>query len=159
MRTISSGLADLLATRQFFIADLYTFTLQDGTVLRYTSFDQDISANGRAFSSELGWERTKAKWSVGLTVDTMDVTLHATPDKVVNDVPVIESIAAGEWDGADVLVERAFMASPGDTSAGTITLFRGWIGDISEIGRIHCKMQLRSKLLLLNTGIPKALFG
>lgn len=159
MRTASDALKALLATRQFFSADLYTFTLPSGDVLRYTSFDVDVTANGNTYSSALGWERTQARWQVGLTVDTMDVTLHATPDQLLNGVPIIESIAAGDWDGALCTVERAFMATPRDTSAGTVIIFSGWVGQVTEIGRIHAKMQLRSKMGLLNTGLPKALFG
>lgn len=154
MRTASGALQALLGTRQFFLADLYTFTLYDGTVLKYTSFDQDIGG----FSSALGWERTQWKASTGLSVDTMDVTLHATSSDLVNGVPVIEHIAGGFWDGATCTIERAFMATPGDTSAGTVIIFTGWIGEINEIGRIHCQMQLQSKLALLNVAIPKGLF-
>ena len=136
------------------MADLYQFTLTDGTVLQYTSFDQDIAG----YSSALGWERTKWKLAVGLSVDTMDITLHAAPQNLSsNGMPVIEHIASGAWDGADVIVSRAYMATPADAPA-TVPIFEGWIGDITEIGRIRCKMQLQSKLALLNVGLPKALF-
>lgn len=155
MRTASAGMVSLLATRQFFIADLYSFTLIDGTVLEYTSFDQDIGS----FSSGLGWERTKWKLSTGLSVDTMEVTLHARPDQTVAGIPIIEHIAGGFWDGARCTIERAMMATPGDTAAGTITIMsNGWIGDIAEIGRISCTMQIVSKLALLDVAMPKGLF-
>lgn len=153
MRTASGTLTALLASGQFFMADMYTFTLADGTVLKFTSFDQDIGDFVGEVSSGLGWERTTAKWSLGLSVDTMDITLTAEPS-----TGVIESIASGAWDGATVLVERAFMATPGDLSAGTVIIFPGWIGDITEIGRLKCSMQLQSKLALLNVAMPQGLF-
>jgi hypothetical protein len=158
VRTISSELLAVLNSGQFFLADLYTFTLTDGTVLRYTSFDQDITVSGHTFSSALGWERTKWKLAVGLNVDEMEVTLHASQADLIGSTPVIEHIASGAWDGAEALVERAFMPTAGDVSAGTVVIFPGQIATIQEIGRAHCKFQIRSKLALLNVGMPKALF-
>lgn len=156
MRAASYDLQTLLASGQFFMADLYQFTLTDGTVLQYTSFNQDIGG----YSSALGWERSTWKLSVGLNVDTMDIKLHATPTDFIpsTTVPVIEHIASGAWDGAAVVISRAIMPTPGDISAGTIPIFSGWIGDITEIGSISCSMQAQSKLALLNLGMPKALF-
>jgi hypothetical protein len=67
MRTASAGLTALLASGQFFMADLYEFTLITGqTLYYYTSFDQDITSGGNTYSSGLGWERTQWKLSVGL---------------------------------------------------------------------------------------------
>lgn len=148
MRTASDALSTLLTSGQFCLADLYEFTLPDGTLLKYTSWDQDLAG----YSSALGWERTKAKWSTGTQIDTMDVTLHATPD-----TGVIEQIASGSWDGAGAVVKRGFFAKLGDTPE-TVLVFSGWVGDITEIGRIKCTMQLQSKTALLNVGIPKGLF-
>lgn len=161
MKAASDDLKALLASGQFFMADLYEFTLPSGLALYYTSFDQDITADGHTYSSLLGWQRTKWKLALGLNIDTMDVTLQAEPTDYLpgTTTPVIESIAAGDWDGASATVKRAFMASPGDVSAGTIAIFpNGWIGPITEIGRIKVQMQLRSKLALLNVALPKRLF-
>lgn len=148
MRTASSALTNLLASRRFLLADLYEFTLADGTVLKYTSWDQDLAG----YSSVLGWERTKAKWSTGTQIETMDVTLHAT-----RDTGIIEQIASGMWDGAGAVVKRGFFANLGG-SVETALIFSGWVGDITEIGRIKCTLQLQSKKALLNVGIPQGLF-
>lgn len=158
MRTASAQLQSLLATRNFFMADLYTFTLTDGTVLRFTSWNQDITADGNTFSSSIGWTRTQSKLTVGLTADTIDLTLQATPQNLVNGTALIASIASGAWDGAQCAINRAFMPTPGDTSAGTVLVFSGQVGNITEVGRIQCQMQAVSKLLLLNVGMPKDLF-
>jgi hypothetical protein len=155
MRTVSPALQTLLDSRSFFTCDCYTFTLPSGTILKYTSFDQDTGT----FSTGIGFERSQAHWSTGLNVDTMDVTLHARPDQTVDSKPIIESIAEGDWDGAAVTVERGFLAvSDPATLVGTVLMFTGWIGEMTEIGRIHAKFQLQSKLALLNVGLPKALF-
>jgi hypothetical protein len=155
MRTASADLQTLLASRLFLTADCYTFTLPSGTVLKYTSFDTNVGA----FATGVGFERSTAKWSTGLQVDTMDVTLHARPDQTVDGTPIIEAIAAGDWDGAQATVERAFMplSTPG-IQTGTILIFSGWFGEIAEVGRIHAKIQLQSKMALLNTALPKALY-
>jgi uncharacterized phage protein (TIGR02218 family) len=46
MKAASPGLLALLASRQFYLLDLFQFTLFDGTVLRYAAAAQDIYAEG-----------------------------------------------------------------------------------------------------------------
>jgi uncharacterized phage protein (TIGR02218 family) len=43
MKTASAFVRNLLGSSQFRMADCYTFTLQDGTQLRYTSADRDVA--------------------------------------------------------------------------------------------------------------------
>ena len=51
MKTASAGLIALLNAQRFLFADLFTFTLASGTVLRYTSGDGDLTMGGNLFSS------------------------------------------------------------------------------------------------------------
>ena len=49
MKTAGAPLLALLASRQFYAANLYTITLVGGTVLRYTDGDRDIVSGGNTF--------------------------------------------------------------------------------------------------------------
>ncbi len=52
MKAANATLIALLnAAQQFVSADMYTFTLADGTVLYYTSADQDITIGGNTYKS------------------------------------------------------------------------------------------------------------
>src|SRR5271156_1869750 len=86
MKSASPALIALLASRQFFSADLYLFSLFNGSVaetsLYYTGGDKDIIWNGITWKSGgagtnsgpfLDRKDNKAKchWKVGIEVDTL----------------------------------------------------------------------------------------
>ena len=76
MKPASTALQNLLASRQFFAADLYTFALIGGSALRYCSGDRDITAGGHLFTAQgprIDRKDNKAKchWKIGVEVDTL----------------------------------------------------------------------------------------
>lgn len=83
MKNASGALAALLnGNTEFLMADLYTLTLWDGTIKRWTDADQDIVFNGSTFRSVKDQDtatpilaRGTTRCVVGLEVDTLDVTL------------------------------------------------------------------------------------
>ena len=50
MNPTSAALAALLASRRFLVFDLYTLTLSDSTVLRFSGGDADVLWNGQIYS-------------------------------------------------------------------------------------------------------------
>lgn len=81
MKTASTGLiAHLNSGCQFLMADLYTLTLNGGFVVRYTGADVDIRVGGHVFKKFL-ISRSKTRTSVGLEVDTLDVTIIDSANK------------------------------------------------------------------------------
>ncbi|HUC63439.1 MAG TPA: DUF2163 domain-containing protein [Alphaproteobacteria bacterium] len=161
MKTASSALQTLLAGGQFYMADLYTFTLVGGGVLRYTDAEIDVAANGFTFTSEGPvFDRTNggtAEWKLGLEVDTFDITVLPGPDDTMNGAPFLSALRMGMLDGATVQVERAFMASWGDTSAGTVILFLGRVGEV-DAGRTQATIHVNSHLELFDIAMPRNLY-
>jgi len=158
MKPASTALQSLLATDEFYMADLYTITLLDSTVIRLTTADIDIVSGGNIFSSQGPViERGSVKWQLGLEVDTLEITAYPTADNLVEGEPFLSAVRTGALDGAELQLERAFMPTWGDTSAGTVVLFVGRIGEI-EAGRTSAKITVNSHLELLSQQMPRNLY-
>lgn len=159
MKTATPELLALLASRQFYVADLWTITLSSGAVLRFTTADALITANGHNFlaASHL-FSRGRIVQKVGLEVDTLDVDLYPNSTDLVNGLPFLHALRLGHFDAAEVLLERAFMPTYGDVSVGTIIIFAGRMGDINPAGRTSTHVTVNSHLELLNVKVPRGVY-
>lgn len=159
MKSASAALVTLLTTsRQFFMADLYTFTLAGGTVLRYAAADADIRVGAYLFAGRGPlFKRGSTRVVLGVEVDSLDVTAFADDTHLVGGVPFLQAVTTGAFDGALLTVERAFMASWGDTSAGTIVLFSGRVAETTA-SRTEARLTVRSDIELLNIKMPRNLY-
>jgi hypothetical protein len=136
--------------------DLYTITLFNGQVLRFTTADFDINSGGNLFSStglrvDQKTSKVQAHWKVGLDVDTWvvvfmaratdPVTGAAFPD-VIGSIPWVQAAHSGYLDAADFQVDRAWFSSvptwpmtPGGAiPTGTRTIFAGVVASIDASG-------------------------
>jgi uncharacterized phage protein (TIGR02218 family) len=162
MKPASTALQNLLANRQFFAADLYTFTLIGGTALRYCSGDRDITAGGHLFTAQgprIDRKDNKAKchWKIGVEVDTLLFDVMPQAMDMVNGLPFLAACVQGAFDGAELQLERAFMATYGDTSVGTVIMFVGRVAEI-DLGRAVATFTINSHLELLNLQLPRNLW-
>jgi uncharacterized phage protein (TIGR02218 family) len=160
MKSVSPALAAILGSAQFHMADCYSFTLTDGTVIRYTTADQDVTdqATGHVFlSTGPFFERSKVKFQVGVAVDELDITVKAGPADLLDGTPWLSALRAGALDGAEVQLDRAFMPTFGDTSAGLVTLFFGRVVEVDP-GRTLATIKVNTHLELLNLQWPWRLF-
>ncbi|MBV8133675.1 MAG: DUF2163 domain-containing protein [Alphaproteobacteria bacterium] len=163
MRLASAALIALLNSgERFIMADLYTFTLVGGTtILRYSAAPTPIVANGYLFTAGPKFERSKTKVVIGTQVDELDIKIHPEVTDLVGSTPFLEAAWQGQFDGALLQLERAFMGAAGggygDTSAGTVILFSGRISDI-DCSRTGIDMKCRSHLELLNIQMPRRLW-
>ena len=158
MKAVTAPLLALLASGQFYVADLWTITVSSGQVLRFTTADANVTANGHTFlaASHL-FSRGKIVQKLGLEVDTLDVDIFPNATDLVNGLPFLQAIRRGYFDAAEVLLERAFMSTFGDVSAGTIVIFAGRMGEI-EAGRTAAHVTVNSHLELLNQKIPRGVY-
>lgn len=163
MRNASGALITLLgAQNQYLVADLLTIIQANGTITRLTSADFDVVAVSQvdgashSFSSKgPPFTRTKTKLVVGLETDTMTVTLSPDPAlHTIGSQPWPAAAVAGAFDEARVIIERAFMATWGDTSAGTLIQFSGRTGKVSS-SRSTLVLQIKSDLELLRAPMPR----
>jgi len=144
------------------MADLYTFILVGGaTILRYSAAPSAIAANGYWFAAGPKFERSKTKVVIGTQVDELDIKIYPEATDLVGATPFLEAAWQGQFDGALLQLERAFMGAGGsgygDTSAGTVILFSGRISDI-DCSRTGITMKCRSHLELLNIQMPRRLW-
>jgi uncharacterized phage protein (TIGR02218 family) len=172
MKTASAALISLLATRQFFSADLYQFALVNGPEaennLYYCGGDQDIHWNGVTWSSgytgtnsgpffDRKDNKAKCHWKVGVEVDTL--VFDCIPGgATVGGEPLLSAIRQGVFDGAELTLYRAFMPTYGNTSAGAVTMFVGRVAEI-DAGRSLATFSVNSHLELLNQNMPVNLFA
>ena len=158
MKPASTALVALLASsEQFMMADLYTFTLAGGLVLRYSAAPTAVSANGHTFALGPKFERSKTKIVIGTQVDELEVRVYPEPTDLIGALPFLEAAWQGQLDGALLRLDRAFMPSYGDTTPGTVVLFAGRISDI-DCSRTGIEMKCRSHLELLNIQMPRRLW-
>lgn len=154
MKNVSPELLALLATRQFWKAYLYTFTLITGTVMRYTDADYDIVSGGNRFSSSgVQFQLPSATWKTGLEVQTMTLTVLPKATDGVLGVPFLAAIDAGLFDGAEVTIELAFMPALADVSAGTVIVHAGRVGSC-QAGRSKATLPINSHLEILANAWP-----
>ena len=119
MRAASPGLIALLTSSdRFIMADLYTITLVGGSVLRYSAAPTALFANGYTFALGPKFERSKTKIVIGTQVDELEVKIYTEPTDLIGGLPFLQAAWQGQLDGALLQLERAFMATYGDTSLG-----------------------------------------
>ncbi len=159
MRSAPAALINLLESGQAFVkADLYTFTLNGGAVLRYTGADQPVTANGYVFGCGPLIEDGGIKTQRGIQVDTIEITLRADARQTVNGVPWLTFLRRNGLDGALVKIERAIapdwptLLNAGPT--GTYIRFSGRFSKTTDIGRSQATITASSWLELLNVNMP-----
>lgn len=162
MKTATTELKTLLATGQFEMVEVYTFTLVGvATILRYTSLDIDILYNSHTFyANDLLLTRGKTIQSKGIEVDEMDLKISPKSDVTINGVDFIEAARIGMFDGATIKLERLFYSSwwgPNTivNPVGSIIWFIGRISDIDPITRTEVNFKIKSYKELLNVQWPK----
>lgn len=144
LRSCSTALATALEGGvPLWSADLFQFTLIDGVTNYYwTSFDSDIVYDGVTYVSKLPW-LTRSKWGVANTmqVPSLDINLRDLNEAFDGGAALKQQVHNGLFDGATMLMSRAYMISPGEV-LGTIALFGGMVAGITITGSkltITCK--------------------
>lgn len=159
MKSASPALIALLSGNQFMYADLFTISLIGGGTLYYTNADGGLTYNGNYYTpTSPRINRSGAKSSIGVTVDTMTIQIFGTASELIQGVPFPQFAANGGFDGATVSVDRCYMNSFGDVSAGTLNVF---FGNVSETrpSRSAVELTVSSMLELLNVSMPRNLIS
>ena len=160
MKNISTALlAHLQTGSPFVMADLYTVTLASGTIYHWADFDQDIvhPTNGYTYScSAPVLKRGKTRTVIGIEVDTLDISIYGRATDIVNGLPILAAAQAGAFDGAKLVLERAFL-SPIPTVIGVINLFTGRFADVT-LGRTEFQVRVNSMTEALNISLPRNIY-
>jgi len=174
----TSALNALLATRQFYIVDLFNILLNDGTNLYYAAGDKDIIANGQTWScgastngpyfqrqmSGNGSNMTATgsgsrgliSQKIGTAVDTL--VFDVLPGSgTVEGFSFVQAVKLGLFDGAECIMYRAFMPTYGNVSTGIVNMFTGRVVEV-DCGRSLVTFNINSHLELLTQQFPRNLF-
>lgn len=159
MRTISTALRNHLAAgRNGWVADLWTFALPTGTVLRWTDADIPVTWGGNTYDVGPLLERSRLSWRLGLSGgDESDlVRLHVTPRAAdtVGAVPLALALHQGDFDGAIVSLARAFGGTPGVVVDAIDSYFVGRVGPI-EADDFAFTMTIYAPTYDLETPFPR----
>lgn len=154
----------ILSNQRMLIAELYTFTLLDGSNIYFTSLDMDLNVDGNTYvANSLRIEGLKYKVAVGLQVDEQDIKISAYPEDTLGGAQFFAAVQEGLLDGAYLSRRRGFWAVSTGISyrdyalppVGVVELFIGRVATISKIGRTHVEMKLKSPLSLLDIEMPR----
>lgn len=162
--TVPTSMAAWLASaRSALVFDAYTLIATTGTVARWIDADFDFIVPDtvpRAFVRGPLFERSTAKQSVGLSVDTMAVTLYpqAREAAVMFGVqPLLAAAQAGTLRGATVQLERLVFDAQTNAYQGRWTEFAGTLAVKNTAGGI-IKADVLSELNLLDTPMPRDVY-
>lgn len=160
MRQASPQLIALLDADQFIMADLYTITTIQGIEYCYTSYDVNLTVQGKEFRADgpiISREGISA--SLGIEVDNLSITIETNESTKFGEVPVAQAFHNGILDGARFKLERIFLDinTPTDTSAGTLVLFEGRIVE-PELNRYEINASVVSDVDNLKLQMPRNLY-
>jgi len=157
---VVGGLFDFLLNSQTLImADLYTLTLANNEIFRWTDYDLDLvkPVSGYIYSSSGPiLRRGKTRTVIGIEIDTLDVSICPRFTDLIDGLGILSAARAGLFDGARLVLERAFLY-PDQTMNGAVMLFSGRFADLT-IGRTEIQARINSDVEALNTNLPRNLY-
>lgn len=161
MISVTQAVQDVLDSGSAWFADLFTFTLRSGLVLRYTSADADVVWGGYTWQSKTVngtplIERGGITFDTGLAVDQLELSIHTDASMTVSGLPWPHAIRAGLLDGAEVILSRA-VGPIGGAVAGVIPRFTGKVGPCNP-GRVVSTLTVESLLAYLRAPVPRNVY-
>ncbi len=158
MKTASGGLiAHLNTGQEFRRAELWTFTLAGGQVLRYTTLDIDVTVGSDTWLANAPvMKRPRARQVVGVEVSDFDVTVSPGDLEIISGVPWIIGARSGLLRGGRLLIERVYMPTWGDVTLGKLYCMGGQMTDAR--GASDIVITVKSDLNRLNVMLPADLY-
>jgi len=189
VKAASSAMLALLASRQFYLIDLFEFQFASGNVLYFCGGDRNIVANGITYLSGgtsgpyfvRKGAKSKCNQKIGLKVNPLEfdvlpgqamigstntISILSLKDVIIiadifnfGGAPLLQAVRNGDFDGATFTLQRAVMpmGGYGNTSAGTILMFQGRVGQISQ-SRGYAHFTINSYEELLTQPIPRNIY-
>jgi uncharacterized phage protein (TIGR02218 family) len=142
-------------------ADLFQFTTIEGVNFYWSSWDgaDGIAYDGQTYVSQAPW-LTRSKWGLTNTMEvpSLEIILRAGNAAFGGATQLKAQIHNGLFDGASVLLSRAFMTTPGSTAAlGAIPLFGGVVAGINIAGA-KVTITAKGKNNLLDQNAPRNVY-
>ena len=153
----------------FVLLDLYKITLNGGAVIRWhggpmttqVSFaaatGQSASANGTYVAGPVV-DRGKISTKLGLEVATFDMKVGANATDLINGTPLIPFAQGRGFDGASIVLYRAFLPSWSSPITGLVIAFSGRVTELKEISRAGFTLTVSAWTVLLNVNMGPDVF-
>ena len=145
-----------------FMADVFSFTLRSGSILCYTNVDVSFTYGGATYlANSILIDGLKYKASVGLEVDQQQITVSRARDRYHHRRRALPpSVARWRFRRLrDPARYRVFFSDRiGGTAIGAVTLFKGRLGTVDQIGRTTAKLTVNSDLVLLDIDMPRNIY-
>lgn len=155
MKTAGAGLITHLSTgQQFRRAELWTFTLADGTVARFTTLDVAVTVGADTWAADGPvLSRPSSRLVAGGEVDEFEITVEPGAADTIGGLPWALAARRGVLRHGRVLIERAYMPTWGDVSLGKLFVMGGRMAEIGGSAS-EIRITVRSDLELLNVNVP-----
>ncbi|SRR5579871_818750 len=161
MKTTNGAILALIASRQYYRAEIFQFTLQGGAVYYWTSYGQPLTVGGNLYNTGLVIKRGSFTQEVGITVPTLEMTLAPKWDSpnvpTIGGGSLLQAVRNGLFRNADFIFSRVFMGSPLDTSLGAVPFFPGRVSTW-KVGRMAALLTIEAYTAILNQQMPRNLF-
>ncbi len=155
MKTLSPALQAILAAAgPYVLADLYTITLTNGTIFHWTNTQRSITVGGITFSPGPPISRGQASWSLGLSVDNLQIVMEDDGSATINSLPLVMGAREGLLDLAEITVDRFISDTWANTAVGKVNVFTGRAGDIKVEGK-KVFLTVESGLAELKSTFPR----
>jgi len=155
MRVLSSALQTVLANGPpYVVADLWTLTLSNGTVLHWTSGQQPLTIGGTDYVLGPPIERGKVSWKLGLSVDQLSVTMYDDGNTTINGQALTKAAWQNMFDLATVELRRFVSDSWANTAVGSVEYFTGLVGDV-KVSEKKISLTVESQLAQLKSTFPR----
>lgn len=159
MKTVTPELLNHLNTARLFrMYDLFEIVLSDGTIIRQTSYDQNITLpdNRKFLCDGIQFKRGSISLNSTIKVDKLEVTMLVDKSDMLSAIPIMYLIHNGAFDEASFTLSRVWLSETGSV-IGTVDMFSGYI-DIEEAGGLEVEMNVKSNVQRLNVDYPLRLY-
>lgn len=159
MKVASPATIAILAAGQFKRLDLYSITLSGGSPTYYfTTHQLPVIVGGQLYQTGLTLTRGATKQSVGMSVQTMQLTATPQGDNssgavIIGGFPFLTACAQRVLDGARILFSKMFLLDYDDLSPGAVGWFQGRVNTI-VVDRFSAVITINSDVEMLNTQAP-----
>ena len=158
----------------FMLLDLWKVTLNGGaqvywhggplnTSVTFTATAGQSTAADGTYLAGPTIDRGKISTKAGLEVATLDMKIGAGPSDTINGAPPIPFAQGRGFDGASVVLYRAFLPNWGSTSAspqitGVVIAFSGRVTELKNLSRAGFTMTVSAWTVLLNVNMGPDVF-
>ena len=159
MKDCSLALIDLLNTAtSLCMVELFTITLTNGTIIRYTSGDYNINVGGFLFIP-MTIDSQQSKQSLGLSVDDLSIDLYYDGNDRILGLLIPQAFRSGVFGYAILKQEQVFMTNWQlvVSSDYALIIFVGRM-DITTAGRSKSEIKVKGFTELLNIQLPRLVY-